>query len=216
MSEPSVVLGTESWLNDEIRDDEVFPVDYMCYRKDRNGHGGGVFILVKSDIVSSNLDVVVGTCEAVWCQLELANKNVITVCSCYRAPDFPIDVMSQLASAIDEVHSDFMIIGGDFNLPNIHWHEHSTTISPSGASAQKMINISSLHALHQMVLQPTRENTILDLIFTNQFCFVTATYVLPGISDHDAVLCKMNYNTLKHQCATKGAYRIILKLMLKK
>ena len=114
-----MVLGTESWLNDEIRDDEVFPADYTCYRKDRNDHGGGVFILVKSDIVSSKLDVVVGTCEAVWCQLELAKNKLLTVCSCYRAPDSPTDVMSQLASAIDEVHSDFMIIGGDFNLPNI-------------------------------------------------------------------------------------------------
>lgn len=63
---PSVVR-TESWLNDKIRDDDVFPANYTYYGKDRNGHGAGVFILVKSDIVSSKLDVVVGACEPVWC-----------------------------------------------------------------------------------------------------------------------------------------------------
>ena len=42
-----LLIGTESHLNDTIFDSEVFPRNYSVFRKDRNIHGGGVFILVE-------------------------------------------------------------------------------------------------------------------------------------------------------------------------
>lgn len=44
-----IVLGCESWLDESITNSEVFPFEYEAYRKDRNSHGGGVFILVKKN-----------------------------------------------------------------------------------------------------------------------------------------------------------------------
>lgn len=43
MTKPTVVLGTESWLDSSISDD-VFPDNYISYRKDRNYPGGGFYI----------------------------------------------------------------------------------------------------------------------------------------------------------------------------
>jgi hypothetical protein len=41
---PDVVIGTESWLSDEINNAEVFRDDYIIFRRDRSTRGGGVFI----------------------------------------------------------------------------------------------------------------------------------------------------------------------------
>jgi hypothetical protein len=47
---PDVVIGTESWLSDEINNAEVFRDDYITFRRDRSTQGGGVFICVKNYI----------------------------------------------------------------------------------------------------------------------------------------------------------------------
>lgn len=44
-----IVIGSESWLNQNISSSEVFPPDFTCYRNDRSsGKGGGVFLLVSN------------------------------------------------------------------------------------------------------------------------------------------------------------------------
>ena len=46
-----VVIGTESWLSEEVNNAEVFRDDYINFRRDRCFRGGGVFICIKSYIV---------------------------------------------------------------------------------------------------------------------------------------------------------------------
>ena len=43
-----VIIGTESWLREEIKNAEVFRDDYTTFRRDRCTRGGGVFICVKN------------------------------------------------------------------------------------------------------------------------------------------------------------------------
>lgn len=193
---PSVILGTESWLDPDIGDHEVFPTGYTCYRKDRNGHGGGVFILIDSSIRSSQIDVDAGVSEVVLCKLELPNRIALTVCSFYRPPNASPDVLTRLQSAIDEVHSDTVVIGGDFNLPDLKW-DASNTATVTGICNTEMMNMVNLHALHQLVLTPTRGNNILDLLLTNRPELVQSTLVIPGISDHHAVVSTMSLAYVK-------------------
>ena len=42
MYNPGVVIGTESWLSEEIGNVEIFSADYTTFRRDRHTHGGGV------------------------------------------------------------------------------------------------------------------------------------------------------------------------------
>ena len=44
---PDVVIGTESWLSEEINNTKVFRDDYITFRRDRCSRGGGVFICFK-------------------------------------------------------------------------------------------------------------------------------------------------------------------------
>jgi len=52
---PDVIIGTESWLKEDIEDAEVFRADYTTYRRDRSIRGGGVFICIKRSINSARL-----------------------------------------------------------------------------------------------------------------------------------------------------------------
>ena len=47
---PDVVVGTESWVTDEVATGEFFPDAYDVFRRDRNpmSKGGGLFIAVKT------------------------------------------------------------------------------------------------------------------------------------------------------------------------
>ena len=41
-SDPDIIIGTETWLNHTINDNEIFPPGYTLLRKDRQGgYGGG-------------------------------------------------------------------------------------------------------------------------------------------------------------------------------
>jgi hypothetical protein len=44
---PDVVIGTESWLKEDINNAEMFRADFITFRRDRSSRGGGVFICVK-------------------------------------------------------------------------------------------------------------------------------------------------------------------------
>jgi hypothetical protein len=52
---PDVIIGTESWLREEISNAEAFRDDYTTFRGDRNTRGGGVFICVKDCIACTEL-----------------------------------------------------------------------------------------------------------------------------------------------------------------
>ena len=47
---PDVVIGTESWLSEEINNAEVFRDNYITFRRDRCSRGGGVFICIRNYI----------------------------------------------------------------------------------------------------------------------------------------------------------------------
>ena len=49
--------------------------------------------------------------------------------------------------------------------------------------------------LTQVVQEPTRQDNILDLVFTTHPDFIEGIYVVPGMSDHSAVICDINFKT---------------------
>ena len=81
------------------------------------------------------------------------------------------------------------IVLGDFNLPDIDWD--SNVFTPCGrypSPIKAMMEIALDFNLQQVVLKPTRDNSILDLCFTNSPAFVDSIEIKPGISDHDVVV----------------------------
>ena len=58
IEDPDIVIGTESWLNSDISSSEVFPNNYQSFRADRKAkgkRGGGVFVLVKNNLICDSI-----------------------------------------------------------------------------------------------------------------------------------------------------------------
>ena len=60
-----ILCGTESHLYETILNSELFPQNFNVFRNDRNIYGGGVFIMVKDTLLSSQVDTG-ASCEIVW------------------------------------------------------------------------------------------------------------------------------------------------------
>ena len=95
---PDVVIGTESWLSEEINNAKVFRDDYITFRRDSCSQGGGVFIFVKNYI----------DCRELWTNedfevvaVEVKGRNpkfTWEVVGIYRAPNKDMRVIERLAA----------------------------------------------------------------------------------------------------------------------
>ena len=78
---------------------------------------------------------------------------------------------------------------GDLNYPGIDWA--TSTLKPDCRHRklhQDLIDNLSDLGLQQMVEEPTRDLNTLDLFITNKRDNINKIQVIPGISDHDAVM----------------------------
>ena len=121
---PDVVIGTESWLNDEINNVELFRGDYITFRRDRCSRGGGVFTCVKNHIVCSELRTD-DEFETLAVEIKSSNQTLTwEIIGIYRAPNKDCRVLERLVArtGCNSNSAKRSIIGGDFNLPQVDWN----------------------------------------------------------------------------------------------
>ena len=84
----AAVIGiTESWLDDSVEDSEVEVCGYTILRHDRNRHGGGVCLYIRSAIsFSPRTDLQTDNLETVWAEVLLPKTRPILTGICYRPP----------------------------------------------------------------------------------------------------------------------------------
>lgn len=188
--DPDFFVGTESWLSPDITNNEIFPLGYSIYRKDRSDHHGGVFFGCRDAYMCRNIDIQT-TCEIVSCKVDL-QLGTLLIISVYRPPYNDLTYMEALCNTIESLildHPNSIIwIAGDINLPNINWSDwstHSNNYSVTLSNLFTELLIST--GFSQLVDSPTRHNNILDIFATNRPSLVTKCEVVPGISDHEAV-----------------------------
>jgi len=159
---PDVVIGTESWLSEEINNAEIFRDDYITFRRDRCSRGGGVFICVKNYI----------DCRELWTDedfemvaVEVKGRNpkcTWEVVGIYRAPNEDMRVIERLAARTGYKGNSTKrsIIGGDLNLPCVDWNGNA------GGNNGTQVLINSLvweNGYSQVVDGPTRGAALLDV-----------------------------------------------------
>ncbi|XP_077978226.1 uncharacterized protein LOC144433741 [Glandiceps talaboti] len=192
--DPDIVVGTESWLHSDINSGEIFPANFNVFRKDRtinNDYHGGVFVAVKNNLIAQDehhLDQV--DCEMKWISIHVNGIAPMFIGAFYRSQKTGPEYVRLLENSLEVIPKNASVwILGDFNLPDVDWHSNS--FKPCGrypGPSKAMIDITMNNNLQQMVLEPTRENSILDLCFTNNPTFVNSIQIKPGISDHDIVV----------------------------
>ena len=194
MQKLDVLLGTESYLDDNVFDSEVFPSTYAVYRKDRNKHGGGVFIAIRENLPSYQIQMDLSL-EIIWVCLHIDSNNDVILGSFYCPPNSPTLVLDNLNDSLGHIKLQFpntnIILGGDFNCPSIVWHTETLTDSYiSTFLREALIEIADDYQLQQVVTFPTKGNNLLDLCFTSHPDLVQSCLPFPGLCDHDIVLVK--------------------------
>ncbi|CAN7981266.1 unnamed protein product [Ixodes pacificus] len=100
---------------------------------------------------------------------------------------------------VETIQTDCLIIGGDFNVPEVSWKRYMCQTGVVSGVGREMINMVRTFALTRILKEPTRGNNILYLVLTDQPAWVKSSLILPGISDHHVVLCDMHVSYEKTQ-----------------
>ena len=175
----NILCITETWLTDSVFDLEILPTDFTIYRKDRHSRGGGVLIAsIPTSIIPSPTNL-----EVISVKIELSTS--ISLCTVYIPPN-PGDLYfkSLLKFLADFItSSEYVIIVGDFNLPDINWNSLTGISTFSTSFCDFIFNYN----LVQFVDRPTHiKGNILDIILSNT-PFIQDICVVPSqliSSDH--------------------------------
>ena len=125
--------------------------------------------------------------EMIWGKLHIHNQKPLHICSIISLKN----CLSQLHTE-DSENSPCLLVGGDFNFPDISWQDGYGHINPSptyGTDTNKFfVDTINDHGLEQLISAPTRGNNILDLLLCSHPSLISNVEITPGISDHDAIL----------------------------
>jgi len=188
------------------------PQNYKIYRKDQSLGGGGVFIGIR-DCINATAELWLdSSSETVWVKILLTANRPLYVCSFYRPPNnvpSPINQVNNAIAALYARESDLanLIIAGDFNTPDIVWSEGFGHVK-SNPSYDITVNYSlaSDYHLEQLMHENTRQNHILDLVFSTNPANISNVRVVLGISDHEAISFSFDLNPLMYEKAERKVY----------
>ena len=108
----------------------------------------------------------------------------------------PLEALNHALCHLTQKSFPNILLTGDFKLPSISWSDDNYTIQSNPTYGteinNKFLDIVNDHSLSQHVLEPTRGNNILDLVFTTKPDMVTNVNVESGMSDHNLVVFDVN------------------------
>ena len=118
-----IIRVTETWLNDNISNNEIIPTGYNIIRKDRSSgkRGGGVLIALRNNINYNlvSLGAWSNELEIAAVEIELINTKKTLICALYRPPNVDTNEWLHLFTSFLEFSSNYesILICGDFNFP---------------------------------------------------------------------------------------------------
>ena len=134
-------------------------------------------------------------CKTIWAEVSTVKEKPLIIGSYDRPPsetwDFnTIHVLEGLLQKIKYSLRKHILLCGDFNQKEINCN--TSTVNNNSEAEQRLIRLASEHDLTQTVKQPTRtteeSRRLIDLVFPNQLTMISGVTVIPGISDHDAIM----------------------------
>ncbi len=174
-----MIMVTETWLNNNITNNEILPKGYHVIRKDRHAdkRGGGVLIALREDIAYNRINSRNNSpnwsdrIEIIALELNLLNSKKSLVCACYRPPSCDLEEWFELFTAFlqETSHYEKVFITGDFNFPDLSWNSNLVSTKSErciSVGSSKFRELTFDFFLNQVNMYPTRHNNILDLVLT--------------------------------------------------
>ena len=148
---PDVVIGTESWLSPDISDIGIFPPGYTPFRADRKSkttRSGGVFILIRENLICIEQPNLQTDCGLLWVKLEIVGFHPVYIGAYYKPKEDDLDSLLELCKALDLVskHKGNISLLGDFNVPKLTWPDYTPVLKPDCSC--KPVYESFLDILH--------------------------------------------------------------------
>ena len=200
---PDIIIGTESWLTSDHNNSEYFPTElYQVERRDRpDDPHGGVLIAAKQDLALVRDTDLETDCELLWCKFQVQGSKTVHIGAYYRPHVSDQHSVDELAKSLELLHPDHtVLLGGDFNFPGWDWKNKTTKVGcPYVHLHHQFGDLLDDHGLEQLIVTPTRGENTLDLMITNNPSRVSRISVLPGLSDHDCPLVKINIRPIRYR-----------------
>ena len=191
-----IISLTESHLDNCILDAEIKIDGFTIFRQDReSAPKGGIITYIRDSFASTARTVASGsTGQIEFLCIYIEDKKLLLI-TIYRPPTENQMHFSEVLKTIDDcINSlnDFpsIILTGDFNYPRICWMNGQAVNLSVETNRNSLINFADKHFLTQYIDQPTREQNILDLLFTNNADIFSKIDVpkTPELSDHNLII----------------------------
>lgn len=149
---PDVFVVSETWLDPSVGDEVSIP-GYAAVRSDRDRHGGGLAVYLKSSIKFQPVSFVVSchsALESMWLALSGCSLPPSTILgACYRPPSAPRDSIDQFITECQVASARFShaIICGDLNI----------NLLSNSSSSLGFLDSLSIIGLRQVISEPTIE-----------------------------------------------------------
>ncbi|RMC14259.1 hypothetical protein DUI87_09350 [Hirundo rustica rustica] len=161
-----VVAITETWW-DESHGWSTALDGYKLFRRDRKGgRGGGVALYIKKAFRALGIETNEDGVECLWVRIKgKANKADILLGIFCHPPNQEEEVDNLFYKQLENVsESPALVLVGDFNLPDICWELNTAEKRQS----REFLECVEDNFLLQLVSDPTRGGTMLDLLFANR------------------------------------------------
>lgn len=207
-----LIFVTETWLNDSVTDNIlVNSHNYSVFRNDRlvdpNGDvctGGGVCVFANNDTVRAvRVDLPQNFSHVEMCAIDIVNNvcSPIRLFVVYRAPSgnrepHAVNYTVELWNCIDSLYplNGTVVLCGDFNIPSINWSVDNCIKCNDFSCSGLLLSLFYKHDFEQFVLTPTRNENILDLVFSNDHNSVFNVNVSEPFSTSDH--CSVTFDVL--------------------
>ena len=200
----------ETWFGEDDSDEGVSLEGFNIYRADRKGKidEGGAAIYVNDALEAQKIrEINQNNCEMVAVKIPELNLVVITV---YRPPSAINNNFKVIIKEIDtlirklEKPEPNILINGDFNFSFIEWERIDgmgcgpkmklDAKVPKNAKEQYELLETLCGGMLQVIDKPTRENNILELLYTNEIEMISEIETYKAkLSDHNKIIIQTEY-----------------------
>ncbi|KAG5863363.1 hypothetical protein JTB14_027208 [Gonioctena quinquepunctata] len=185
-AEYQFVCIIETWLDSDVLNSEMSPPTYTVHISDRDpvlggkSHGSGVMIGVDNSFQSQSLSNghTNGKIEDLWRDVVLNGGKMLLLYCTYVSSDARVHDLVEFYDKVEKIvnrnRHDYIIITGEFNLPNINWlpdFPDMNSFIPSNATdtmSENFINSFSLLQLKQYNNERNVDSKILNLLMSSR------------------------------------------------
>ena len=204
---------TETWLDSNVFDSELFCSDFTVFRRDRNFNmvnstrGGGVLLALKKPYNAivldlSNVTSLAPTVDILGIKISLSSRSLL-VFIVYIPPNTGIEIYEAIFDALRDViflnDQDDLILLGDFNIPD--FVNHMGDPYYINRRIMSIVNFSEFMGLKQCNGVLNSNQRILDLVFSRSTVHTikSENYLLPVDDHHPPLEFLIKTNSVKFE-----------------